>query len=387
MVYDVIIVGAGPAGSTCAQDCAAQGLRTLLLDRDRFPRQKPCGGAVSEEALSLLDRPLPPDIVGQECFGARIHFGGRSTEVTKGRRIAVLVDRARFDQHLADRACKAGAEFRQGESATRIELGTHSAVVMTSSGRYEGRFIVGADGANSIIGRKLRPPFGRDESMVALVGNAVIRGSKEVPRPSNLLEMHFGIAPMGYGWVFRRNGIASVGVMGLASRFPRAQACLADYRGSLGLEVEGIRGHTIPMGGFRRRISAGRILLAGDAAGFADPFHGEGIMQAIRSGRLAAHAVAEGIAGRADAAEWYGRECERVIVGEMQVALMMARMLERYPGIFVEIFLSGGPALERYLDIAAGRNSYRSFRRWLLPRLPAYLMRKQLRQLFGRGGK
>jgi flavin-dependent dehydrogenase len=260
-------------------------------------------------------------------------------------------------------------------------------VLTTASGRYEGRFVVGADGANSIVGRRLRPPFGRDEVMAALVGTADPSVSEEAPCPPGLLEMHFGIAPMGYGWVFRRSGPASVGVMGLASRFPRAQSCLADYSRSLGLTVEAARGHTIPMGGFPRKIAAGRLLLAGDAAGFADPFHGEGIMQAIRSGKLAARAVAEGIGGRMDAASRYAGECERLIVREMRVALVMARSLERHPGLFLEIFFTGGPALERYLDIAAGKSNYRKFRRWLLPQLPWHILRMLFRGPIGTPGR
>ncbi|HAR45089.1 MAG TPA: geranylgeranyl reductase, partial [Nitrospiraceae bacterium] len=74
-MYDVIVAGAGPAGSTCARLCAKQGLRTLLLDKDRFPRSKTCAGAVSEQALMYLDFPLPHWVIERECFGARLSLG------------------------------------------------------------------------------------------------------------------------------------------------------------------------------------------------------------------------------------------------------------------------------------------------------------------------
>src|SRR3990172_813303 len=110
-MFDVIIAGAGPAGSTCARECAREGLKTLLLDKDSFPRSKPCGGAVSRRALSLLDFTLPDHIIEKECYGARVHYDGRSIEAHSNDRIAVLVSRERFDTFLADKAVESSARF------------------------------------------------------------------------------------------------------------------------------------------------------------------------------------------------------------------------------------------------------------------------------------
>ncbi len=106
MLYDVIVIGAGPAGSVCARECAKRGLLTLLLDRALFPRPKPCGGALSERALSRLGVPLPPALIEQECFAVRVHYGKHVVEVRKQQRISVMVDRERFDRFLADKACR-----------------------------------------------------------------------------------------------------------------------------------------------------------------------------------------------------------------------------------------------------------------------------------------
>ena len=375
MFHDVIIVGAGPAGSICARACAQEGLKTLLLDGAVFPRRKPCGGAVSQQALALLDSPLPQEIVEQECFGVRVHHGQETIEVRKARWIAVLVDRSRFDHYLALRAAEAGAVFRDGEPAIGVSVANQQASVTTTAGTHSGRFIVGADGANGMVRRSLLPPFGRDEVMATLVGTAEGDPQPGQVCPSDLLEMHFGIAPQGYGWVFRQRGRASVGVMGLAASFPHAKVCFTEYCRSLGVPVTGVTGHIIPLGGPRRRITTERILLAGDAAGFADPFHGEGIAQAIRSGVLAARAVIDAAKGRKDAFKRYEWACDRLIGQEMRIAWTMARSLERHPRLFVEIFFREATALDRYLDIAAGTSDYRRFRRWLLPRLPGHLIR------------
>jgi geranylgeranyl reductase family protein len=373
MRYDVIIAGAGPAGSTCARLCAAAGISTLLLERETFPRAKPCGGAVAERALGLLGFPLPAGMIEREIFGVRIHFRGRSVEVRKDRRIAVLVDRRDFDQHLAGRAAQAGAGLRQGEALQEAAVRPDHVEVLTSRGRYEARCVVGADGANSIVGRMIRPLFGRDEIATALVGRAA-GGGNDPGRQDGMLEMYFGAAPMGYGWVFPLRGAYGVGIMGRAIDFADPRRSFAVFAASAGLAPDGPLGHTIPWGGFARKLVGPRMLLAGDAAGLADPFHGEGIFSAVLSGKLAAQAVVDGIKGKKETLPWYAAECERLIMREMRVALMLARLRDRHPDLFLKLFFDDREALGRYLDIPAGQSDYRRFRAWLLTQVPRALL-------------
>jgi geranylgeranyl reductase family protein len=374
MDFDVIIAGAGPAGSTCAGACAAAGLRTLLLEREAFPRPKPCGGALSERGLSHLGFPLPPELIERECFGARVHYGTHTVDVRKDCRIAVIVDREQFDAYLAERAVEAGAVLRQEEPALDIIAGTDLVEVRTSKGQYQARCLVGADGANSVVGRTLRPLFPRDEIFAALVGTFPADDQEITARAGGSLELYFGVAPMGYGWVFPHKGRYSVGVLGQAVEFDAPQKVFNSFSLSVGMPVDRPRGHTIPMGGMQRAVIGRRTLLAGDAAGFADPFHGEGMANAFLSGKLAAKAVVEGIGGKKDSLTWYQRECDRLIVREMGIALTMARMLVRYPRLSHSIFFSDTEALDKYLDIPAGRIGYAQFRKWLLKRVPRYLL-------------
>jgi geranylgeranyl reductase family protein len=379
-MYDVIIVGAGPGGSTCARLCAQQGLRTLLLDKEAFPRPKPCAGAVSEQALSYLDFPLAPELIERECFGARIHFAGRTVDVLKEHRMAVLVSREKFDHYLAEKAAEAGALFRQGERVVNVSARKDRVEVATEQSVYEGRYVVGADGANSVVARTVRPFFSRDEIAAALV-SAVPASNEEIDvRLGGSLEMRFGVAPLGYGWVFPHDGYYSLGIMGEADRFPAPQKAFSEFSRSVGLTAEKAQGHTIPLGGIPRDVTGRRTLLVGDAAGFGDPFHGEGIVHAIHSGRLAAQALADRIRNRNSRAfEWYERQCARRIQKNLKIALRMARLLDAHPNVFLAIFFSDHRALDRYLDIPAGRIDYIHFRRWLLPRLPWYLLRRAFR--------
>jgi len=374
MDYDVIIAGAGPAGSTCARACAKAGLRTLLLERDAFPRPKPCGGALSARGLAHLGFPLPPGFIERECFGARVHYGPHVVEVRKDCRIAILVDREQFDAYLADRAVEAGAGLLQEEPVQDINLGAGRVEVRTTKGQYQARCLVGADGANSVVGRTIRPLFPRDEVFAALVGSFPADDREIAARANGLLDLYFGVAPMGYGWVFPHKGQYGVGVLGQALEFDAPQKVFSAFCADLGMPVERPRGHTIPMGGIERPVIGRRTILVGDAAGFADPFHGEGMENAILSGKLAAQAVVDGIGGKKDALTWYQRECDRLIVREMKVALSLARILVRYPKLSRTIFFSDRSALDKYLDIPAGRANYHEFRKWLLARLPWHIV-------------
>jgi flavin-dependent dehydrogenase len=161
--------------------------------------------------------------------------------------------------------------------------------------------------------------------------------------------------------------------MGLASEFDAPPKIFSEFAASRGMAVDRPHGHTIPWGGFPRSVVSKRVLLAGDAAGFADPFHGEGMASAILSGKLAGQAVVDGIEGKKDPLTWYAAECDKLITAEMRIALQMARLLEKYPKLFLTMFFSDRKALDKYLDIPAGKIDYRHFRRWMLKRLPGYL--------------
>ena len=375
-MYDVIVVGAGPAGATCARICAREGLKTLLLDKETFPRQKPCAGAVSAQALTLLDFPLPDDVIEKECFGVQIRYHDRSIVVRKKERIAVLVSRDCFDRFLADKAVESGVRFLAGEKVVDVTETGDAVSVSTDKARYESCFLIGADGILSRVARSVRPPFRKDEMVLASVCNTRAEDIVIDQRLHDTIAIDFGLAPLGYGWLFPHRGYFSMGIAGLASEFFEPRKTLSEYGRSLHVNLEAIRGHFIPLGGIKRRIAANRILLVGDAAGFADPFHGEGIAHAVISGKLAAGAVIDCLKNGhepATAVSRYTGECEQLIRKQLRISLYMARLLDRFPKLFVRIFFDNRAALDQYLEIPSGRMDYRQFLRWLAVRIPFYL--------------
>lgn len=377
MVYDVIIAGAGPAGSTCARTCAKQGLKTLLLDRDEFPRSKPCAGAVSEQALKHLDFPLPEQIIEDECFSVRIHFKQRTVQLRRECRFAVLVTRKYFDEVLVNKALEDGVKFLAGEQVVKAQQGQDAVEVITRTQTYRGKYLVGADGVHSRVAQALRPSPRKDEIALALVSHIPADDQEIQRRLDKTLDLYFGEAPIGYGWLFPHRGYYSAGIAGLASRFSSPRERMADLSHSLKVNLTSVEGHFIPLGGMKRSIAAGRILLAGDAAGFADPIHGEGISHAILSGKLAAQAIIGAIIGGkapSSAVSRYRRDTERLINKQLRIALRMANQLEKHPNLFMRIFVDHPKVLLRYLDIPAGKSDYCCFQRWVFARAPFLLL-------------
>ena len=200
--YDAIVVGAGPAGSTCAQRLASAGASVLVLDRARFPRDKPCGGGVTGRAARLL--PFDVDPVVEDVVTSvrmRLRFGGWF-ERGDGEPLVFMTQRIRLDAYLLEQAAKAGAEVRDGVKVEHAQAGPEGVEVTAGGERLHAATLVGADGVNGICGRALG--LGGNQAVgVAIEGNiGYDRLRTNDYRGCAVLEL--GVVPGGYGWVSRR---------------------------------------------------------------------------------------------------------------------------------------------------------------------------------------
>lgn len=372
-MYDLIVVGAGPAGSAAAREAARRGLDTLILEKETFPRYKPCGGAISDRALSLLDFALPEDLCERTITGARVHFRERVMEKHKGYRLTTLVTRSLFDDLLLQKAKEAGADLAveravdYREQCDRIE-------VLTKKNSYSSRFLVIASGCQDPLKERIRGRAARDGYGVCMVAEIEEEERRIKERLNDSLDIYFGVADLGYGWIFPHRGYYSVGIGGLASRLRHPRRAMENFIRCNGLpEGQRLHGHLIPLGGWDGRIATIRVLLAGDSAGFVDAFTGEGIYYSICSGQIAARAVAE--QPDPDVACSYVSLCKEDFGDELKYARLLSRIMHSYPEIFFRILTCHEEVLDRYIEISAGRRTYRDFIRWLVPRLPISLLR------------
>jgi geranylgeranyl reductase family protein len=383
-IHDVIVVGGGPSGSSAAYRLARSGRSVLVLEKSPMPREKLCGGAVSEQALRHLGFDLPDELIELTCHGARIHYEGRSLSARSDDRVAILVSRARFDQHLLERARALGAAVVT-ELVARLDIQEDGVVAETPGSRHKARLAIVANGAASGLTRLVRPKDGPREAGYCLEQtHPLATGAARTRGDDALIDVHFGVARHGYGWVFPHGAAASIGVGGLASHFPDPRGAMREFWTSrCGLAAEELKpkGWPIPRGGIRRPLTADRLVLAGDAAGFVDPFTGEGIAHAIRSGQLAADAADAALRNGALSRRALARAVRatpgfRTFERELRTSLRISQLMHGFPSIFMRILATEPELMQRYLLVFQGRLSYRAFFRWLLSRLPRFALRQ-----------
>jgi geranylgeranyl reductase family protein len=330
--FDAIVVGAGPAGSVTAIHLTRGGARVLLLDKARFPRDKPCGGGLTMRAVREL--PVSPEPVVEhrvDRLGLRLryatHFERRGREP-----LILMTQRVRLDHYLVEQAAAEGADVRDGVKVTDVSADERRVSLRVDDEPVEADVLVGADGANGTVRRTLG--LGRDYVLgVALEGN-VPNDVVGDDRYRGVAELELGIIPGGYGWVFPKGDHVNVGVGGWEREGPGLRAHLAELCQHHGIPheaVEAIRGHRLPLRRPGSTASRGRTLVVGDAAGLVDPLSGDGMYEAFVSARLAAGAVLDVLAGRSASLDGYTAELTATL-GPMMSASWGAKIaLDRYP--------------------------------------------------------
>ena len=338
MQYDVIIVGAGPAGSTAARECATGGLSVLLLDRAEFPRDKPCGGGVTFAAARLLPFDLDPVVervaTGVNVTVRRKHGFARDN----GKVHTYLTQRSRFDTFLMEKAIEAGAEFHQREQVKEIERTPDKVTVRTNEGIYTGRLLIAADGANGTTARLAGVDMGFVHG-VAYEGN--VTTSDGVPDQwKAAVGLDFGAYPGGYAWVFPKEDHLNIGIGGWRFTGPTLRKKFSSMVKSYGFDPDdmwGIRGYRLPMRHNDAPLLDGNLLLVGDAAGLIDPLTGEGIYSAIWSGKTAADTIFSYVQGEAPDLEGYRHSVETERLPELRVSRQLHDIFHLWPGLFVGV--------------------------------------------------
>ncbi|HET58712.1 MAG TPA: NAD(P)/FAD-dependent oxidoreductase [Deltaproteobacteria bacterium] len=369
-MYDLVVIGGGPSGSSAARRAAEQGLKTLLLEKETFPRSKPCAGAVSRQALDSLDFALPHDIREKEIAGLRICYRGETIETRSDVPIAVTVTRSRFDDYLLGKAAEAGALVHTGEKVVAFEELEDRVVVRCGGDSYSTRYLVVGEGARMALGKSAgRTAAGKTTalSMVAETGASNSLIDKRLP---GLIEIHVDLFRMGYAWIFPHDGYYSIGLWGFASYLKDPKGVARGFLRRTGFP-EGLRfkGHRMSTGTIVRPLATGRVLMVGDAAGFTDPLTGEGISHAVRSGMIAADVAAEAaraggflIPGR------YENACRKDFANNFIYAHVIARVLYRFPSFFYRVLARDEELFRMLMEVPATKGLYRDYVMWILSR-------------------
>jgi len=371
-MYDVIVIGGGPSGSTAARVSARNGLSTLLVEKERFPRYKPCGGGLPERIFDICDCPIPPSLCEKDIYGVHLEWGKESFERRCDRRIGVLISRADFDDYLLQQAEAAGAGVHCEERVADVVDDGRSVTVRTNKSTYRGRFAVIAEGSQGVLKRRVDDGArSRDINGLCLVAEVDASCSGMADRFRDLVAITLGVVPHGYGWVFPHKGFFSVGIGVFRPGILREpKPILRRYLEHSGFPGNArMRGHAIPQGGLRRRIVSSRLLLAGDAAGFVDPLTGEGIYYAVYSGRTAADVITSVLDGNGekDGIASYVTLTRRRFTRKLWCSRIAANLLYPVPERSFRFAASRNGFFDMMLAAHSMKSNYGSFLKKLFP--------------------
>jgi len=405
---DVAIVGAGPAGAWAAYNVARAGARVTIFDPSH-PREKPCGGGVTGRALALAaeaigDRSpsaVPASVIRRARFldsasgqSAVVSLtdvwdprSGGSIRLTPKPTVAetalVVASRAAFDAALLAAACRAGATLMTAR-VTDIGLESDGARISTADDVFRARFLIGTDGANSLVRRRFARPFSRQELSIATGYFAYGVTSDEI-----LIELIPD--PPGYIWSFPRPTHLAVGICAQADAGWTAVALrerLAAWIRSTGI-AEGARlePYSWPIPSLRAQslrtleLAGSNWCLAGDAAGLVDPITREGIYFALLSGQWAADAALAGDASR------YAARVRAEIIPELAHA---ARLKAGFfhlasSGLLIKALRHSAAVSTVMANLIAGRQGYAGLK-WRLLRTMEWRLAWQALATAGRSG-
>ena len=372
-MFDCVIVGAGPAGSTAAYHLAKRGRSVLVLEKALLPRYKPCGGGVAPIVQEWFDFDLTPAIslkTTKVCYTWNMDD---PVEVElKTKEPIWMVKREVFDHFLLQQAQKQGAQVRDQTEVTGIEFKSDRWQINTINDSVEGRYIIAADGAKGSMAKWLG-----FKARKRRMGGAL---EFEAPAPmSNEFITHFDLGQVknGYIWNFPKADSYSIGIGTFrGGGTQNLKAMVAEYgkRFNVDLTAYQQHGHSLCLWDGHQTLHTQNAILAGEAACVVDPFTAEGIRPSIFSGLKAAESIDRALAGEEDALQKYSLVMKEEWGNEMEWARRIAEVFYRFPKVGYKFGIKRPSATQTMVKLLCGEVRYSEVANRALQRLSSGLI-------------
>jgi geranylgeranyl reductase family protein len=367
MESDVLVVGGGPAGSSVAYSLATQGMRVQVLEKYQMPRYKTCGGGVNVRAARLFPFSIEP-VVERTIHRYRFTYRGhRPFERTYPEPLTYMTQRMHLDKFLLDQAARAGAYVTQGVTVRKVAQEGERVIATTDSGdRYEARVVVGADGANGVVARDFGLARGIQHELA--LESEIALTPEQLAAWSDAIEIDLFSIWCGYGWVFPKGEHISIGVGGPREYVKQIREYNREYLRRHGVDGQAplrFSGHALPVRTGLAPVVRGQALLVGDAAGLLEPFTGEGIGYAARSGQLAGEAIGAYLRGEAESLDLYAERLNTELAPDLLDAQRFVRVFNRFPRLFYRLIRDSDYVWNAICMVLRGERSFQDVNRRL----------------------
>lgn len=392
-IYDVIISGAGPSGSLLGYFLSKKNINTLILEKEKFPRYKVCAGGIQWKALQLLPFDIT-EVIEKEIYG--IYFSRKLKDIFYKKYPEPLIytlDRIKLDDFMSKKALSSGCSINFNEKVRDFEINNDEVKVHTEKNVYFSKILVGADGAGSIIYKKLN----KDKKIHKIIGYETeipLNDLSSYPSAGDSIVLDFGGIKKGYLWIFPKNDHLSIGDGGPVKDALNIKKYLLwflqNYPDVLGkqnffqnklinkkikenvhflsmAQVNGvgkskikskINAHFINVRSDKTFLCDHRVLSVGDAAGFGDGFTGEGLYNALLSSHIAfesiVHAFSDSIFNFSD----YYERTNNEIYKNIKYSLLISKIFFSAPFFYYKMIKNNDNLFNSCAKILRGEKTY-----------------------------
>jgi geranylgeranyl reductase family protein len=360
--YKVIIIGSGVAGSFAAYELACAGIDVLVLEKEKLPRYKTCGGGIVHRAKEMLDISID-DIAESKFYSAQIidHENNLSFNVKRDSPIIYMTMRSDLDFLMLNCAVKVGAGYQDSTKVVDLKFDKNNVVVKTEKISYAAEFVIAADGATGRVANSLG--LKNYKYKVPAIENEIWVSEETFNKLRKTARFDFGIIPSGYSWVFPKKNHLSVGIAIMRKAKKSLNNLLDNYITVVGIDKKEIiksekHGFFIPLHPNISNAVKDRVLFVGDTIGLADPITAEGISYAIGSGQLAARTLVECNFNLKDIRKHYLDKL-KPLKKELNAARFLAWFVYASPSIRKFVFKHYGEKIAELLtDVIIGESNY-----------------------------
>ena len=350
--YDLVVCGAGPAGTMAAAEAAKAGLKVALLEKQFLPRHKTCGGGMPMAMQDSLRDLAPEAFVESQVTYMRhtwnfddAYLAPINPDRVDRQLLLWMVQRSVFDNALAQRAVRSGAELRDGLAVRSLEVESDGIKVSAQdikTGSHfvaKANYVIGADGANGVTVKSTRLRQNRAIALAMEIEHPHYWGDGHIDLRPDVAHLEYGAIKRGYAWIFPKADHLNIGAgvfrpdrKDARSSHLRAdlQQTIFEYVEAMGLQIDRdkarFHAHPLPTWNGKEPLHEGRILLVGDAAGLINPLFGDGILHAVKSGTIAAQCLIDG------AVDQYTDRIHAEFAANFDAALTLAQVFYQWTG-------------------------------------------------------